>query len=189
MPLLSSIFAMLIALGTPQSPVENGAAQEARRPASGAVEGGSLSARAPEWPGFEIASQPEVARQVRIERRVILRISPQPSDIRRGALSQLSPQAIPPRLVERPFARCIDAADIVGVSSERSRLVMYMRDRKILTAELEKACTPRDFYLGFYVERSEDGKLCVDRDRLLSRAGAKCRISRLNRLVAASDSR
>ena len=39
------------------------------------------------------------------------------------------------------------------------------------------------------VEQNDDGKLCVDRDRLLSRAGAKCRISNLNRLVAVTDDR
>ena len=83
----------------------------------------------------------------------------------------------------------VDASDIIGVSDRDSRLVMYMRNRQIITAELEKSCSPRDFYLGFYVEQNDDGKLCVDRDRLLSRAGAKCRISNLNRLVAVTDDR
>ena len=64
---------------------------------------------------------------------------------------------------------------------------MYMRDRQIISAELEKACSPRDFYLGFYVERSPDGQLCVNRDRLMSRAGAKCRIADFRRLIALAD--
>ena len=79
---------------------------------------------------------------------------------------------------------CLPANGIVGVSDRGSRLIIYMRDRSLISAQLEKACSPRDFYLGFYVERSDDGQLCVGRDRLMSRAGAKCRISEMNRLVA-----
>ena len=80
--------------------------------------------------------------------------------------------------------QCLPAGNIVGVSDSGSRLVIYMRDRSLISAQLEKACSPRDFYLGFYVERNADGQLCANRDRLMSRAGAKCRISELNRLVA-----
>ena len=109
--------------------------------------------------------------------------------MRRSFLTELPRQAPSPRLVERPYGSCVDASDIIGVSDRDSRLVMYMRNRQIITAELEKSCSPRDFYLGFYVEQNDDGRLCVDRDRLLSRAGAKCRISNLNRLVAVTDDR
>ena len=130
-----------------------------------------------------------IANQVQIEQRVILRISPQPSNMRRSMLAELPRQTPATRLVERPYGKCLNAADIIGVSDRGSRLVMYMRDRGIITAQLEKACSPRDFYLGFYVEKNEDGRLCVDRDRLMSRAGAKCRISNFNRLVAVTGDR
>ncbi|MEP2547006.1 MAG: hypothetical protein ABJH34_02400, partial [Qipengyuania citrea] len=127
-----------------------------------------------------------IAGQVRIERRVIMRITPRPGNSRRGFLSQL-PRQTAPRVVERPHGECVDAGEIVGVADRGSRLVMYMRDRQIISAELEKACSPRDFYLGFYVERSPDGQLCVNRDRLMSRAGAKCRIADFHRLIAVAD--
>ncbi|QKG71845.1 hypothetical protein [Erythrobacter mangrovi] len=148
---------------------------------------GPMSRRAPDWTAFVDGAAVPVANQVRIEGRVIVRISPQPSAVRNELLADLPRQAVPPRLVERPFGRCIAANGIVGVSDRGSRLIIYMRDRSMISAKLEKACSPRDFYLGFYMERNEDGQLCSGRDRLMSRAGAKCQISEMNRLVLVSD--
>ena len=189
MSLLSPLVAMLIAIGTPQGAGSEIDAHAADAPDNGHVALDSLSSRSPVWSGFVDSRQVPIANQVRIERRVILRISPQSNRLRRSMLDELPQQAVAPRLVERPHGKCLDAGDIVGVSDRGSRLVMYMRNRNIITAQLEKACSPRDFYLGFYVERSDDGKLCVDRDRLMSRAGAKCRISKLNRLVEVNGER
>jgi hypothetical protein len=58
-----------------------------------------------------------------------------------------------------------------------------MRDRRIVQARLERACRARDFYSGFYLARSSDGKLCVDRDTLQSRSGANCKLTRFRQLV------
>ncbi|MBX7480986.1 hypothetical protein [Qipengyuania qiaonensis] len=182
--LLSPFAAMLIALVTPQGAGSDMDAHQAHGPESTGVDLDSLSTRSSAWTGFTDSRSVPIAHQVTIERRVILRISPQSSAMRRSMLGELPQQALPRRFVERPHGKCLDAGDIVGVSDHGSRLVMYMRDRQIVSAKLEKACSPRDFYLGFYVERNDDGKLCVDRDRLMSRAGARCRISKLNRLVA-----
>lgn len=189
MSFLSPLAAMLIALGTPQGAQAEDRVQKARESGSGTIDLEALSDRRPSWLGFSGVASVPVAQQVRIEQRVILRINPQPSSTRRSMLAELPRQTTPSRLVERPYGNCLNAGDIVGVSDRGSRLVMYMRDRQIITASLEKACSPRDFYLGFYVERNEDGRLCVDRDRLMSRAGAKCRISGFNRLVAVAGNR
>lgn len=187
--MLSPLVAMLIALGSPQGAANDAIAHQAAAPGQGAIDLTALSARSPVWSGFADFHGVPVVNQVRIERRVILRISPQPSNLRRDFLAELPRQTAPLRFVERPHGECVDAADIVGVSDRGSRLVMYLRNRQMISAELEKACSPRDFYLGFYLERNDDGKLCVDRDRLLSRAGAKCRLSNLSRLVAANTER
>ena len=189
MSLLSPLAAMLIALGTPQGTGSDMAARHTQDSEAGSDDLKALSARRPAWRGFVDTTIIPIVNQVRIERRVIMRVSPRPSSISRSMLSELPQQAVPPRLVERPHGKCVDAGDIVGVSDRGSRLMMYMRGRHIISAELEKSCSPRDFYLGFYVERSEDGKLCVDRDRLMSRAGAKCRISHFSRLVAVGGDR
>ena len=186
MSLLSPLLAMLVALGAP----DGGGAAATERVEPAEIAGADdlvYAAEEPAWLGVLGDARGPVANQVRIEQRVILRISPQPGRLRRDYLTDLPQQALAPRLVERPFGDCLKASDIVGVADRGTRLLMFMRNRQIISAELEDACSPRDFYLGFYVEKNSDGKLCVDRDRLLSRAGAKCRISNLSRLVAVSD--
>jgi len=62
-----------------------------------------------------------------------------------------------------------------------------MRDHRVLSAALERACDADDFYLGFYIERNADGLLCSNRDKLQSRTGANCEVERLSRLVALKD--
>ena len=37
----------------------------------------------------------------------------------------------------------------------------------MVSAALERSCSARDFYSGFYVERNADGQICVKRDTLL----------------------
>ena len=64
------------------------------------------------------------------------------------------------------------------------RLLLFMRDRRLIGASLEKACSARDCYSGFYVDRGGDGKLCVDRDMLHSRSGSACTVRKLRELIA-----
>jgi len=137
----------------------------------------------------EAAPEDEIAQQVRIEERVIIRIAPSTAASRERSMALL-----PGRSSERTTFReekldgCIPLAGIAGAQpTERNRLLLFMRDRRILSAALERACDAEDFYSGFYVERKEDGQLCARRDRLQSRAGASCRVAQLNRLVAVRD--
>ncbi len=89
---------------------------------------------------------------------------------------------------EQKLDGCIAIDAIAGVEpAQQNRLLLFMRDRRVLTAALERACNPEDYYSGFYVERNEDGQICAKRDKLQSRAGASCRVAQLNRLVAVRD--
>ncbi len=135
---------------------------------------------------IEPAEEP-VAAQVRIERRVTVRIAPVGPAVRQGMVAELAPPALP-RLSERKMGKCVAVAGIAAVQPDAGgKLLLFMRDRRLLSANLEKACSARDFYAGFYLERSSDGMLCVDRDKLHSRAGATCAISRMRQLVATDD--
>jgi hypothetical protein len=139
---------------------------------------------------FQQARRPQEFGQVRIEQRVIIRISPSSAaararmmaDLRRGGGSRVSYE-------EQKLRGCIAISEIAGVqpSPEQNRLLLFMRDRRILSAALERACNARDYYSGFYIERSDDGQLCARRDLLQSRAGASCKVAQLNRLVAVRD--
>lgn len=131
------------------------------------------------------ARKPRPRGQVRIEQRVIIRISPSSADTRRRLLARLPRRPLRTSFQEVSHADCIEVSDIAGVQTTGdNRLLLFMSDRSILTASLDGACTARAFYSGFYVERSDDGKLCVSRDNLQSRAGASCQVDAINRLVA-----
>lgn len=137
------------------------------------------------WRELLVSFYPQSAAQVRIEQRVILRIGPRTGGTRE-ALTSLAPSGPPPiRLEERAMDDCVPISAIAAVQPRGdSRLLLFLRDRKLIAADLERSCSARDFYSGFYVERASDGRMCIDRDRVHARNGAKCRFSRFHRLVA-----
>lgn len=124
------------------------------------------------------------ADQVRIEQHFSIRITPGGQAMPPDMMDDLMDER-PERFEERAMGRCFAAGAIVGVqSAQGNRLLIFMRDQHIISAALEKMCHARDFYSGFYVERSPDGLICAGRDKLQSRSGANCRIARLRALVA-----
>ena len=137
---------------------------------------------------FQLISQgfrAGVENQVRIEQRITIRITPRPSNVQPSMLMDLPAQApAAPRFVERKMGKCLPVSGIAGVQAAAgNRLILYMRDQRVVSAALERACSARDFYSGFYVERSADGQLCVNRDTLQSRSGANCKLSGIRQLV------
>ena len=133
---------------------------------------------------FKVAS----AHQVRIEQRMTIRITPSAPRVRAPLRFDAPTREIGPRFEERRIGKCVPVEGIAGVQPDSGqRLILFMRDRRIVNARLERACQARDFYSGFYLSRSTDGKLCVDRDTLQSRSGAKCKITRMRQLVEAGN--
>lgn len=128
------------------------------------------------------------ANQHRVQRRVTIRITPYRQSSRNSLLAQLPRRGITSTFEEREMANCVPVAGIAGVQTGTgNRLLLFLRDERIISLNLERGCEARDFYSGFYVERSEDGRLCVKRDQLQSRSGAKCEVERMRRLVKAED--
>ncbi len=122
--------------------------------------------------------------QVRIEQRVTIRISPLAPASAQNILDDVPKRPIGPRFAERKMGKCVSAAGVAGVQPNgANRLLLFMRDQRIVSAELERACSARDFYSGFYVARSSDGQICTNRDTLLSRSGANCKLSKIKQLV------
>lgn len=131
----------------------------------------------------------DVVRQVRIEQRVTIRIAPRDPAVRPSMLAQITPPSgSTANLAERKIGKCVPISGISAVQPDPvGRLLLFMRDQRLVAASLEKTCHPREFYAGFYLERTGDGLLCVDRDKLHSRAGTSCSVSKLRQLVAADD--
>ncbi len=122
--------------------------------------------------------------QVRIEQHFSIRIAPGGPVMPPDMMDDLMDER-PERFEEKPMGKCFATGAVLGVqSAEGNRLLLFMRDQHIISAVLEKACRARDFYSGFYVERSPDGQICAERDKLQARSGANCRILRLRSLIA-----
>ncbi|WP_301751200.1 hypothetical protein [uncultured Erythrobacter sp.] len=128
--------------------------------------------------------QSSIVRQVRIEQRVVVRIAPQSATSRRNLLADLPQRAVAPQFEEGGKEKCVALDGIAGVQTgSGNRLVLFLRDRRMISVNLEKSCRARDFYSGFYVEKNKDGRLCVERDKLQSRTGARCEVDTMRELV------
>ncbi|MFA7594962.1 MAG: hypothetical protein WCY92_01295 [Novosphingobium sp.] len=140
------------------------------------------------WRGLTEAYRPLPQSQVRIERRVIIRIAPRRPVENGDMLASLPQNGLPPRFKEKGMAKCVPIREIGGAQVQGSnRLMLFMRDRQLVSVTLEKGCSARDFYSGFYVERGDDGLICSGRDVLQSRSGTKCELRKLHRLVPVRD--
>ena len=118
--------------------------------------------------------------QVRIERRVIIRVAPRRHVANPDMLSELQSARPMHRMSIRKRVKCVPTAEIGGVQADPgNQLILFMRRHRMVGVSLEKGCRARDFYSGFYVERSPDGLICSGRDVLHSRAGARCEVSKL----------
>lgn len=143
---------------------------------------------APGWQAVEAITGIPLQHQVRIERRVTIRISPISPAVRENMVAEFSRPQRQPRYVERKMGKCLPLRSIAAAqTAPGNRLMLYMRDQRIVSASLEKSCQAQDFYSGFYVEPSKDGMLCVDRDKLQARSGAKCELSGLRQMVLLTD--
>lgn len=133
----------------------------------------------------------EPAEQVRIEQHIIIRISPAaPSTIdpRVAMLSESVPQPARTRIEERSMGKCLPIDGVAGLQvSNNNKLVLFMRDARVVSAGLDKGCSARDFYAGFYVARSADGLMCAGRDKLQARNGASCKLGKIKQLVEVGD--
>lgn len=121
--------------------------------------------------------------QVRVEQRVIIRIPRQTSiGTSMGGRSPAKISSI--RYKEEKIGKCLLMDRLVGSRPGRKEsLDLVTRDGVLIRAYLGDGCLAREFYAGAYMERASDGKLCIDRDLLHARTGAKCEIDKFRLLV------
>lgn len=119
----------------------------------------------------------DIQFQVQVRQRVMIRITP---------LSRSAPPPVAAQHAEAPRRaiaddtprQCIPIGDVAGVKLGQGRtLLLYMRDRRVVSTLLERSCQVSSFYSGFYVERPADGMLCAGREALHARSGADCKLS------------
>ncbi len=113
--------------------------------------------------------------QLTIQQRVIIRVPARPN------------LPAPDRRVrwkESKGPKCVPMNALAGAAiTGRDQVDLFLRGGARIRAQLEDECPAIDFYKGFYVRPSADGRICADRDTIHSRAGGQCGIERFRTLV------
>lgn len=162
-------------------------------PASADPEGG-IRQRDP-ISGATIISLPYIGQeersfyQVVIERQLIIRIPARPSSINNFVANEATTaarRAPQPPIVwrESKAPKCVAVRSLIGIQAvQRDSIDLITRENQRLRARLNRGCRAVDFYSGFYLKASKDGKLCADRDALHARSGAECEVEKFRLLV------
>ena len=127
--------------------------------------------------GQERAAPPRAqSGTLTVHRQIIIRV---PSGLRQVAPAGAS-------LIKWREGRgpdCIAATRLIGATFLRQNSVdLILRDNSRVRARLQRSCPALDYYRGFYINATEDGQICADRDSIRSRAGGECQIDQFNAL-------
>lgn len=128
--------------------------------------------------------------QLVIERRLIIRIPARPSSLTSFSAGEAAGRARPAPIVwrETKAPKCVAVRSLIGIQAVQSDSIdMITRENQRLRAKLKRGCRAQDFYSGFYMRASKDGRLCADRDALQSRSGAECEVERFRLMVPVRD--
>ncbi len=118
-----------------------------------------------------------------MQQRVIIRV-PRQTVTPVGLGSRNSAKLSPTRYKEEKVGKCLMMDRLVGSRpGPKDSLELVTRDGEMIRAYLGDGCLAREFYAGAYMERPVDGKLCIDRDLLHARTGAKCEVDKFRLLV------
>lgn len=119
--------------------------------------------------------------QLSVRQQIIIRV---PQGVRQVAPASNSLI----RWEERRGPRCVEANAIVGATLLGQNSVdLIMRDHSRVRARLERSCPALDYYYGFYINATGDGRICEDRDSIRSRMGGECQIDRFRSLRPVAD--
>ena len=81
--------------------------------------------------------------------------------------------------------RCIAVSSLAGATLLGANSVdLILRDNRRFRAHLGRRCPALDFYRGFYIDTTADGRICALRDSIRSRAGGECQIDQFRALSA-----
>lgn len=79
--------------------------------------------------------------------------------------------------------RCIAVRNVAGAGLlGPSTVDLILRDASRVRIRLHRRCPALDFYRGFYVTSSGDGRICADRDAIRARSGGECEIEQFRAL-------
>lgn len=118
------------------------------------------------------------SRSVAVRQQIVIRVS-------RGVRPAPPAGASLIRWKELRGPRCVPAGAIAGATMLGPNSVdLVLRDNRRVRAVLERRCPALDYYYGFYVDATEDGQVCAERDFVRSRIGGECQIDEFRSLRA-----
>ncbi|MFA5970221.1 MAG: hypothetical protein WC816_13385 [Sphingomonas sp.] len=123
----------------------------------------------------------EQLAQLSFHQRIVIRFPrlPDPPEVDATAESQDAS-----RIQEKKGPKCVPIQAIQGASvTRRDSIDLVTMDGITLRARFDAHCPALDFYRGFYMRQTEDGRVCAGRDSVRSRSGADCRIKSFKRVV------
>ncbi len=125
--------------------------------------------------------------QIVVERQLIIRIPARPTSLTNfSAGDSAAPRARSEPIVwrETKAPRCVAMRSLVGIQTvQRDSIDLVTRENQRLRARLNRGCRALDFYSGFYMKASKDGRLCAERDALHARSGEECEVERFRLMV------
>ncbi len=129
--------------------------------------------------------------QVVIEQQLIIRVPAQRSQLNNfaaGPSTSRRATELPVVWKEKKAPKCVSMRNILGMQAvQRDSIDIITRQKQRLRAQLNRGCRALDFYAGFYMQGSKDGRLCEDRDQIHARTGAKCEIDKFRLMVPVRD--
>ncbi len=129
--------------------------------------------------------------QVVIEQQLIIRVPAQRSQLNNfaaGPMRSKRATELPIVWKEKKAPKCVAMRNILGMQAvQRDSIDLITRQKQRLRAQLNRGCRALDFYAGFYMQGSKDGKLCEDRDEIHARTGARCEIDKFRLMVPVHD--
>lgn len=129
--------------------------------------------------------------QVVIEQQLIIRVPAQRSQLNNfaaGPSYSKRGNELPIVWKEKKAPKCVAMRNIMGMQAvQRDSIDLITRQKQRLRAQLNRGCRALDFYAGFYMQGSKDGRLCEDRDQIHARTGAKCEIDKFRLMVPVRD--
>lgn len=130
----------------------------------------SAAALCPWLPGFAQAA-PTLLAQMTIQQTLVVRV---PSR---------TPQK-PLKWKEKKGPKCVTMATIAGAAVVADDAIdLALRGGQRMRAEFSSRCPALDYYSGFYILPTEDGRICAGRDVIRTRSGGQCEIRRFRKLV------
>ena len=80
--------------------------------------------------------------------------------------------------------KCVAMSAIAGAAVVADDAIdLVLKGGQRLRAHFSSNCPALDYYSGFYILPTDDGRICADRDMIRTRSGGQCEITKFRRLV------